>query len=77
MQTVPGGLVAPKGLDRDIVARLERLCEAAVRSERYASIMRTTRQPLVYQNAASFAREIAADYEAKRALIAKGNVKLQ
>jgi tripartite-type tricarboxylate transporter receptor subunit TctC len=75
VQTVPGGLVAPKGIDRDLVARLDKACEAAVRSERYATIMRQTRQPLVYRDAASFAREIAADFEAKGALIAQGGIK--
>jgi tripartite-type tricarboxylate transporter receptor subunit TctC len=72
VQTVPGGLVAPKGMDRAVVARLESACEAAVKSERYAIIMRETRQPLVYRNAAEFAREIALDFEAKGALIARG-----
>jgi hypothetical protein len=39
--------------------------------------MKNTRQPLVYEGAEAFTRAIEADYVAKGALIAKGNVKLQ
>jgi tripartite-type tricarboxylate transporter receptor subunit TctC len=75
VQTVPGGLLAPKGLDKALLARLEAACENAVKSERYAAIMRQTRQPQVYKGAAAFARVIAADYEIKGALIAKGGIR--
>ena len=75
VQTVPGGLVAPKGLDRAIVARLETGCEAAVKSERYAGIMKKARQPQAYRGAAEFGREIASDYEAKGALLTRSGLK--
>ena len=77
VQTVPGGLLAPAGLDKALVARLESACEAAVRSERYTAIIKQTRQPQVYKGAAAFAQEIAADYAAKGDLIARGGFKTQ
>jgi tripartite-type tricarboxylate transporter receptor subunit TctC len=77
VQTVPGGLLAPKGLDAALVARLETACEVAVKSERYGAIMKQTRQPQVYKGAADFAKEIAADFEAKGALIAQSGIKTQ
>lgn len=77
VQTVPGGLLAPKGIGAALIARLEAACAAAVRSERYAAIIRQTRQPQVYQGAAPFAEVIAADFAAKGALIAQGGIKPQ
>jgi len=77
VQTVPGGLLAPAGLDKALGTRLETACAAAVRSERYTAIMKQTRQPQVYKGAAAFAQEIAADYAAKGDLIARGGIKTQ
>jgi tripartite-type tricarboxylate transporter receptor subunit TctC len=77
VQTVPGGLLAPAGLDKALVARLETACEAAVRSERYSAIMKQTRQPQVYKGAAEFAAHIAADFAAKGDLIARGGITTQ
>lgn len=75
VQTVPGGLLAPAGLEKALIARLETACAAAVRSERYTAIMKQTRQPQVYKGAADFAQGIAADFAAKGALIAQGGIK--
>jgi tripartite-type tricarboxylate transporter receptor subunit TctC len=77
VQTVPGGLLAPAGLDQALIARLEMACAAAVQSERYTAIMKRTRQPQVYKGAAEFAEEIAADFKAKGELIARGGIKSQ
>lgn len=77
VQTVPGGLLAPAGLDKALIARLETACAAAVQSERYTAIMKQTRQPQVYKGAAVFEEEIAADFKAKGQLIARGGIKSQ
>jgi tripartite-type tricarboxylate transporter receptor subunit TctC len=75
VQTVPSGLVAPKGIDARIVARLEAACAEAVRSERYAELSRTTRQPVAFRGAADFQKAIADDFIAKRELLQKAGMK--
>ena len=76
VQTVPGGLIAPKGIDRAVLERLERACANAVKSERYAKIMSTTRQPRVYLGGEAFTRAIAEDFQRKGELIRRANIKI-
>jgi tripartite-type tricarboxylate transporter receptor subunit TctC len=77
MQTVPGGLLAPKGVDKGVLQRLEQACAAAVASDRYTTIMKATRQPRVHAGGAEFARTIAEDFRRKGELIRKANIKPQ
>lgn len=71
-QTVPLGLLGPKGLLDDIVAKLEAACAEAVKSPRYVELARTTRQTLIHRNGADFAKVIAADFKLKGELIRLG-----
>lgn len=71
-QTVPVGLLGPKGLPADIVQRLERACADAVKNPRYVELAKTTRQTLIYRNGAEFAKVIAADFALKGELIRQG-----
>ena len=77
VQTVPGGLLAPKGVDRAVLGRLERACGEAFKSERYAAIIKTQRQPRVYAGSEAFARAIAEDFQRKGELIRKAGIKVQ
>jgi tripartite-type tricarboxylate transporter receptor subunit TctC len=76
VQTVPGGLIAPRGVEKGVLQRLERACAAAVRSERYTGIMTTTRQPRVYRDSEAFGRAIAEDFRRKGELIRRANIKI-
>jgi len=65
-----GGMIAPAGLPDEIAARLEAECALAVRDPRVADMLRTAGFAAVQKDGAGFAAALAADAEAKRALLA-------
>jgi tripartite-type tricarboxylate transporter receptor subunit TctC len=70
-----GGLLAPAGLPPEIGQRLEAECATAIRDPRVADTLRTARFAPVLRDGAGFAAALAADAEAKRALIAAAGIR--
>ncbi len=77
VQTVPSGLLAPKGVEPAVLERLGRACAEAVKSERFQASLKGSAQPFAYADAAAFARAIAEDFAAKGALIQRAGIKPQ
>jgi tripartite-type tricarboxylate transporter receptor subunit TctC len=77
VQTVPSGLLAPKGVEPAILERLGRACAEAVTAERFQTSLKNSAQPFAYADAPAFARAIADDFAAKGALIRRAGIKPQ
>jgi tripartite-type tricarboxylate transporter receptor subunit TctC len=75
VEEVFGGLIAPAGVPDGIVRRLETECAVAVQDPRVGDALRAARFAVVSRDGAAFAAALAADAEAKRALIAASGLR--
>lgn len=69
-----GGLIAPAALPDEVARRLEAACEAATQDPRMVETLRNARFQRIHRDAAGLAAALAADVEAKRALIAEAGI---
>ncbi|AHG62277.1 tripartite tricarboxylate transporter substrate binding protein [Advenella mimigardefordensis] len=67
--TIWGGLIAPKGLPKEIVAKLETACEKAVNSEGYKADVEPLDTPPHFLNAEAFAAFVKDESEKYTKLI--------
>jgi tripartite-type tricarboxylate transporter receptor subunit TctC len=77
VEEVFGGLVAPASLPDAIAHRLEAECAAAAQDPRVGDALRAARFAVVSRDGAAFAQALAADAEAKRALIAASGLRAE
>lgn len=69
-----GGIVAPKGLPKEDVTRLEGACEAAVNSAPFQERMEAVKQPSAYMGSAEFTAFVREKYETNRVLLEKAGL---
>lgn len=67
--TIWGGLIAPKGVPKDVIAKLETACEKAVNSEGYKADVEPLDTPPHFLNAEAFAAFAKAESEKYTKLI--------
>jgi tripartite-type tricarboxylate transporter receptor subunit TctC len=71
------GLFAPKGTPPEILARLERACEAATKSESFRTAAAKLYQPVAFRNGAEFAEITREDFRYKGELIRALNIRAE
>lgn len=77
VQEAFGGLVGPKGLSEDVIARLETVCKESAASERFVSIANASGQEIRFERGEAFTRNIAEDAAAKAKLIREAGIKVE
>jgi tripartite-type tricarboxylate transporter receptor subunit TctC len=74
-QSVIGGVLAPAGLEPQVLATLERACGAALRSESYRTTADRLRERIAFRDGAAFGAAMEADVASKRALLDELGIK--
>lgn len=69
LQPALNGLFVPKDTATEIVQKLERTCEAAVKTEDFRALMQKLREPIVYYGREEFTRRAARDNADKAKLV--------
>jgi len=77
VHTVPTGIVAPRGVVPEIIAKMEAACERAVKDERVVRVHASAKQPLAYVGSRDFAATIARNHEAIGRLVQRAGIKPQ
>jgi len=61
--SVWGGLIAPKGLPKDVRGKLEAACDKAVHTQAYQDAVAKLDTPLVYKDGAAFGTFVSAEFK--------------
>lgn len=70
-----GGLVAPKGTPEEVVAKLDKSCEAAIGSDSFKAHMKKLGQPTAFMNGKDFEGFVRKQYEQNERLLQQAGLK--
>ncbi|WP_222707626.1 tripartite tricarboxylate transporter substrate binding protein [Ottowia flava] len=73
----PYGVVGPKGMSPQVVARLNEAFKAAIDSAEYATLLRSLRQTYWYKNPADYEAWARAFYVSERSLVSRAKLGVQ
>jgi tripartite-type tricarboxylate transporter receptor subunit TctC len=77
VQEATAGVFVPRGVPEPVAERLAAACALGVRAERFLAVAKATQQAVTYMPSAAFARYVADDVAAKRALIRRAGIAIQ